>query len=406
VFAADGSCREILQKFLAWLALTEQRTASPSTAAYCSARGRLRVDTLTPVHAQIANAMEAGLTEDDLWYGRRVKVIDGSSVSMPDTPENQAAYPQPSGQKPGCGFPVMRIVAVFSLATGMLLALAKGALHIGEGALFRTLWTLLCPGDIVLTDCGLCSYAHAYLLSLRGVDLVMRNHQRRKVAFHVLKRFGPGDRLVLWHKTSACPNWMSPKQWDALPDTLRVRELDCRIHIPGFRTRSFVVVTTLLNPKAFPKHAFTQLYRRRWMAELFLRDIKTTMRFDILRCKTPDMIEKELWMHLIAYNLIRALMREAATSHHVPIERISFKGALATIREWTPLLASDLHPSQRQCMTALLLKYLGRDLLPCRPNRSEPRARKRRPKNYPLLTKPRNLFLEIRHRNRYKKPLT
>ena len=406
VFAADGSCRETLRKFLAWLAVAEQRTASPRTTAYCLARRRLVVDDLRDVHGQIADAIEAGIDEHDLWVGRRVKVVDGSSVSMPDTPENQAAYPQPSGQAPGCGFPVLRIVAVFSLFSGTLLALAKGNLHLGEGALFRSLWEALCPADVVLTDRGFCSYAHIHLLAQRGVDVVMRNHQRRKSGVHVLQRLGPGDRLVAWQKTSVCPNWMAPHEWDALPDTFRIREIDCPIAVAGFRTRSFVIVTTLLDAKAFPTDAFAELYRRRWRAELFLRDIKTTMGFDILRCKSPDMIERELWMHLIAYNLVRALMGSAATTHGIPIERVSFKGALAGIRQWAPRLAVEMEEDRRLGMIRLLLHALARDLLPHRPNRSEPRARKRRPKNYQLLTKPRHLFVEIQHRSQHKKPLT
>lgn len=406
VFSADSSCREVVRKFLGWLGVSEGRTASPKTSAYCQARGRLGVDTLQQVHREIAEAIEGSVESDDLWYGRGVKVVDGSSISMPDTSENQAAYPQPSCQKPGCGFPVMRIVGVFSLVTGALLGLAKGALHIGEGALFRQLWERLSPGDVVLSDCGFCSYAHVYFLTRGGVDLVMRNHQRRKVGLHLVKRFNRNERLVQWHKTKNIPNWLSKAAWLLMPDTLLLREITFSIHTPGFRTRTITVITTLLNRKVFPTRAFAELYRRRWMAELFLRDIKITMRFDILRCKSPEMIEKELWMHLIAYNLVRALMFNAAQTHRIPVERISFKGALVTIREWTPLLAADLEESQRRWMTALLLKYLASDLLPSRPNRSEPRARKRRPKNYPLLTKPRIIFMEIPHRNRYKKPLT
>jgi hypothetical protein len=388
------------------LAATEERTASPRTAAYCLARGRLLVDDLRHVHGQIVDAIESDIDEHDLWAGRRVKVVDGSSVSMPDTPENQTAYPQPSGQAPGCGFPVMRIVAVFSLFSGAILALAKGSLHVGEGALFRRLWETLCPADVVLTDRGFCSYAHVYLLAQRGIDVVMRNHQRRKIGVHVLKRLGPGDRVVAWHKTPVCPNWMSRREWDDLPDTFPIREIDCRVTIAGFRTRSFTIVTTLLDANAIPTDAFVELYRRRWYAELFLRDIKTTMGFDILRCKSPAMIERELWMHLIAYNLVRALMHCAATIHRVPIERISLKGTLATLRQWAPHLPREAEENHRQRMIDLLLHTLAHDLLPRRPNRSEPRARKRRPKNYPLLTKPRHLFVEIQHRNRYRKGLT
>ena len=189
-----------------------------------------------------------------------------------------------------------------------------------------------------------------------------------------------------------------------MPDRLTVRELTVRVDVPGFRTKTVVIVTTLLDPKAFPARAFAQLYRTRWAVELYLRHIKTTMGMDGLRCKTPDMVEKELWMHVIDYNLIRALMLEAATAYAVHIERLSFKGTAAAIRQWAPALAqAQAEPERAAALYELMLYYIAADPVPNRPDRIEPRANKRRPKNYPLLTKPRRLFKEIPHRNRYKK---
>jgi hypothetical protein len=406
VLSAGKACREAVRAFLAWQALEGRRPASPRTTAYCNARRRLRQRDLDRVRVRVARKVEATVTEADLWCGRRVRVVDGSALSMPDTPENQHVYPQHRGQKPGCGFPVMRVVALFSLATGVLLDLAKASLRIAEQPLFRTLWHRLAPGDVVLGDRGFCSYAALFALAQRGVDSVVRTHPRR-TRLSLVRRLGRGDRLIRWHKSPRPPAWLSREAWQQLPDRLLLRELTFPVALPGFRTRRVTVVTTLRHPAAFPAPAFRDLYRRRWLAELFLRDIKTTLGMDILRCKTPDMVHRELAMYLIAYNLLRALMREAALAHGLPVTRISFQGTVATVRQWAPTLADPrLQPADRRRLTDLLLTYLARDPLPHRPNRTEPRARKRRPKNYQLLTQPRHIFKEIPHRNKYRKPLS
>jgi hypothetical protein len=404
VLSADRACRETLRNFLGRLAL-EGRSASPRTAGYCKARRRLRQADLDEAHARVARAVRSEHLLRGLWQGRPVKVLDGSGLSMPDTPENQRLYPQSQTAKRGCSFPVMRVVALFCLGTGVLLHLAKGSLAVGERALFRSLWNLLLPGDVILADRGFCGYAEFYFLRQREVDCVMRAHQRRTVGKTRLKRLGRGDWLVLWHKSKPCPKWPDKTTWRALPDTLVVREIALVVPVPGFRTRAVTIATTLLDPVAFPTEAFGHLYRRRWQAELFLRDIKTTMGMDILRCKTPDMVHKELTMHLIAYNLIRLTMLEAARRRDVPVQTLSFKGTLSTLRQWAPFFL----PASRRARNALwtrLLELLATDPLPHRPDRVEPRARKRRPKNYQLLNKPRRLFKEIHHRNRYTKMLS
>jgi hypothetical protein len=357
------------------------------------------------VRRNVARAVDGSVRPDHRWCGRRVKVADGSSVSMPDTARNQCLYPQPQRVTPGCGFPVMRFVGLFSLASGALLEVAKSSLHVSERVLLRRLWRLLDAGDVLLTDCGFCSYADFYFLRQRGVDCVMGNHPRRSVGLRRVRHLGRGDRIIEWLKTKSCPRWLTPAQWRTVPETLRVREIAFSVTVPGFRSKRIVLATTLLDPKQFPAQAFADLYRQRWKAELFLRDIKITLGMDVLRCKTPEMIHKEFAMHSIAYNLIRALMGQAAQRHDAPLDRISFKGAVATLRQWTPrfTLATS---TQRQALTDALFLYLARDPIPHRPNRNEPRARKRRPKNYQLLNKPRHLFKETPHRNRYKKLLS
>jgi hypothetical protein len=215
----DESCRETLRSFLAWLAAKKGKTASPNTAAYCRARARLPIKDIEQAHTQVIENTEQQTTAE-LWYGRRVKVVDGAAVSMSDTPENQKIYPQPSRQKKGCGFPIMRIAVLFSLASGTILALAKGKLRVSERELFRRLWKHLKPDDIVLADRGFCGFAEFYLLLQRGVDCVMRNHPRRTKGITEIKQLGKDDRLIEWHRMAPHPKWFSKKQWAALPESL------------------------------------------------------------------------------------------------------------------------------------------------------------------------------------------
>ena len=402
--SADHACRETLRDFLGWLA-ADGRSASGRTAGYCKARSRLRQSELDDAHARLARNIRSAHLSRGLWFGRCVKVADGSGISMPDTSADQGCYRQSKGAKPGCSFPVMRVVALFCLGTGVLIRMAKGSLAISERALFRSLWELLEPGDVLLADRGFCGFAEFYFLLRRGVDCVMRNHQRRTVGRTFLRSLGKGDRLIAWHKGKAGRHSPHKAVWATLPDRLHLREIEFQIVARGFRTETVTVVTTLLDPERYPASAFADLYRRRWRAELFLRDIKTTMGMDILRCKTPDMIGKELTIHMIAYNLVRLAMLHAAGEHDMPSERISFKATLSTMRRWAHHFVAA-GPRRRRALWRLLLNCLAADPLPHRPGRNEPRARKRRPKTYQLLTNPRHLFNEIHHRNKYVKMLS
>lgn len=283
----------------------------------------------------------------------------------------------------------------------------SSATNADQSESFRNLWKSFGRGDVVSADRNLCSYAHFCFLALRGVDCVMRNNQRRTVGLTLGKRPGKGDRLIAWHKSSAYPTWPAKRRWDALPDTLLVREITFGISEPGFRTRRIVIATTLTDPTPFPIRAFAALYRKRWNAELYLCDIKVTMGMDILRCKPPDMVDKELWMRLIANNLVRLLMLEAAGAYAVSFERISFKGTVDTIRQWGPILArSHAKRSKRRPLFEMMFHSMTKDLVPHRPNRREPRARQRRPKQYQSLTQPRHQFKEIPHRKKYRKGLS
>jgi len=402
VLSAERSCSEVVQAFLAWRAHNQEPPASPNTAAYCEARKRLNGTTLRSVLDTLAAHVAQQAQSDQHWYGRRVAVVDGTGLSMPDTAENQEKYPQAKSSKPGCGFPQMKLVAIFCLATGALLRHAQSHRLVGELSLFREMWDALRSRDVVLADRGFCNYADYYRLGLRNIDCVMRLHQRRTKGVSLVKRLGPGDQLIQWHKSKTTPKGLTKKQWADMPDTLTVRHITFTPRIPGFRTKKITVATSLTGHREFPAAAFAELYRRRWLVELFLRDIKITLGMDILRCKTPAMIEKELTMHLIAYNLIRLAMLQAAIKGKVNVERISFKGTLQAVRQWTPyirLAAVEQQEQLYQCM----LTAITRVPVPNRPNRTEPRVKKRRMKNYQLMTKPRHEMKEAPHRSRYTK---
>ena len=288
-----------------------------------------------------------------------------------------------------------------------MLAAAGDSLHVVENALFRRLWACLRRGDVVLGDRGFCSWAQITLLLQRGVDCVLRLHQRRKTDFRTGERLGRRDHIAVWKKPRGRPPWVTRELYLSLPNHLVVREMEITLTFRGFRTKKLRLVTTILDAKRFPKSAFGALYMKRWRAELFLRDIKSALGADVLRCKTPAMVRRELWMHLIDYNLVRTLMARAARHHRADPMRLSFRGTLDAIRAWTPHLGALAHkPRRLGKMVRLLLYYIARDLVPHRPCRAEPRAKKRRPKNYQLLTKPRHLVVDIPHRNRYKKPLS
>jgi len=391
VLCPQSPCRETVRKVQAWYTARRLPRPGSGTAAYCNARSRLSRATLLDIHRHTADESQRRLASEQLWCGRRVKVVDGTGVSMPDTPKNQRAFPQPSNQKKGCGFPVAKLVGCFCLASGALLHWAEGTLHVHESKLFRKLFAFFLPGDVVLTDRGFCSYVDIAILLRAGVDTVMRLHQARPSDLRKGKRLGSNDRLVTWQKPKQRPRGCTLTDWRRTPDTLTLRFVYVSVRVPGWRTQSLVVVTTLTDPIAYPATDLAKLYLRRWAVELFFRDIKITLGMDVLRCQTPAMVRKEIAMHAIAYNLIRALMQQAAALYHVPIERLSFKGSVDTLRQWCSTLdAAHQKPREQARLFNHLLQILAEDIVPLRPNRSEPRVRKRRPKAYPLMTHPRH----------------
>jgi len=340
---------------------------------------------------------EAGKQVEDespktwLWHGRKVRVVDGSTVTMPDTPENQAAYPQPKSQKPGCGFPIARILVIFSLSVGTVLEAAIGKYkgkQTGENSLLRGLYDALDEGDIILADRYFSGWFDMVLPSQRGIDVVVRKHQLRRTDFRTGERLGKDDHLVSWSKP-ARPKWMSVAQYRELPDELTLREVRVHVIQKGFRTRSLLVVTTLLDVEQYPSEEIALLYRRRWQAELHLRSLKVVLQMDHLRCKKPERVRNEFWTHLLGYNLIRGVMAMAALESGKSPWEISFKGALQTLDQFLPILLSKIS-SEAWCEA--LLAAIASHIVGNRPDRIEPRKVKRRRKHYPYLCKPRHTY--------------
>jgi len=399
VLNPDCPCREVVRQIQALFALVSPRRVSEDTGAYCLARGRLPLEILARLRCAVAACASKA---EKLWHGFRVRVIDGTGISMPDTAKNQRAYPQSAEQKPGCGFPFLKIVGIFSLSTGVLLDYARGNKHQHELRLLHRLLDSFRPGDLVLADRGFSCYTLLALLWRKKIPTLLRLHHARSGDLRRGKRLGWQDRLVVWRKPQ---NWerryLPQALWKCLAPELSVRILRYSLRRPGFRTRSLTLVTTLLDPKGYPAEELALLYARRWQIELWFRDLKTSMGMEVLRCQSPKMVHKELEMFFIAYNLVRCLMLRAATSHQADLERLSFKGTVAALRQFAAALAQARSRKKQREITAELLHAIAADTVPDRPGRREPRAVKRRPKPCQYLTKPRHLFRDCQHRNRY-----
>ena len=389
--AQDHSCRTAVAtaKDRGWL----PPSASPGTAAYCRARDALAAEGLQRAVEHTAEALGTGVSNEHLWLGRAVHVVDGTGIALPDTEANQDDYPQPSGQKPGCGFPVLRLVAFMSLATGAVSRYSIGTLHEHEQRLFQDLRAHLSAGEVVLGDRNFGTFATLVLLKRQGAEGVFRRHQARGAGVQNLKRLGKDDHLVRWHiRPHRAPVWLDASV--ELPLTLVVREVTFQVTQPGFRTQSVTLVTTLWDAESYPAEALAELYLRRWRMELWLRDIKITMDMDMLRTKTPARVRAELAMFLVGYNLMRTVMFDTCKVSEVRLEQLSFKSALMRFGLW----CAGLRRSTR--IMAWLLGYqamlsdLARDLNPDRPGRYEPRVVKRRPKPFARMQQPRQVLRE------------
>jgi hypothetical protein len=387
----DGlkSCRAAVARAFAAVALTRP-LKDCDTGNYCRARAKLATGVLRRLTRHVAQGLEQQALDGWRWRGRQVVLVDGFTARLPDTPENQAVYPQPNTQRPGLGFPLLRVVALLSLATAACHGLALGPYQgkeSGEPSLFRTLLEQVPAGAIVLADRFYCSYFLVALLQSGGVDVVVRLHQCRARRFRRSAGAEVADQVVVWPKPEQ-PEWMDDATYTALPETLAVRVIQKAITIPGFRVKKLQVVTTLLDTAAYPTEAIADLYHKRWHVELDIRAIKATLQMEELRCLTPFMVEKEIWVHFLGYNLIRKVAAQAARARGVIPRAISFAASQqAVLGSWSKM--TEAPADERVRLAQATLQVLGKEKVGDRPNRCEPRAKKRRPKNLKLLMKPR-----------------
>jgi hypothetical protein len=401
VLSPQGSCQNAVLKALSSRALKRKKRPSLHTSSYCKARIKLPLNKIREILSTLAERSQQEIHKKLLWFGRTVTVVDGTTCTMPDTKRNQKVFPQPDSQKKGCGFPLAKIVILFSLAIGTVIAWNIGCYTDSERALFHALLASLSKIDVLLADRGFSGYADFYYLSQNHIDFVIRISKKKRKHIKILEKLGKRDAIIKWFKPAVCPKWISKEIWNTIPPFLILREITYSVLIPGRRTKRVTVATSLLDHKKFPTHAFVELYLRRWMAELFFRDIKTTLGMDHLSCKSPDMVEKEILMYLIAYNLIRLMIFRASQIHHIDPERISFQ---ATVNAFLHFLYYFEYGGRDQKELKYLIRILYKAISemknPKRPNRREPRTVKKRPKPYQYLTKLRSIFKEIPHRGK------
>lgn len=375
----DRSCQKVVNGWIAQRVAEGLSPPSARTGAFSRARQRLPVQMVTALTHEVSALLCSRAPSGWRWRGRTVKLSDGTGISMPDTRANQSSYPQPCSQAEGVGFPLMRLTGVICLSTGAVLDVAMGP-HAGKGSselgLFRRLEELFCAGDVMLADALYCNYFLIARLQALGVDVLFEQHGSRTTDFRRGERLGARDHLVCWSKPKMRPEWMSRQEYAAAPAQLNVREV---------QVGSRVLVTTMLSHRAVCKGELGALYERRWNIELDFRNIKTTLGLEVLSCKTPQMSEKELWVYLLAYNLIRLLMAQAALQARVHPRQLSFKH---TVQIWTEWVAQGLAGCASE-HEEILLRTIGQLRVGNRPGRIEPRARKRRPKSYQWLKVPR-----------------
>lgn len=379
---ADKSCKNAVARESA----ATGKARCQNTGPYCRARGRLP---LTLIRRMVLESGECLRTRQPYgwrWHGMEVKLVDGTTLSMPDTPENQARFPQSRQQKPGLGFPVARLVALLSLSCGAVLGWATGPCKgksSGETSMLQGLLSHFKAGDLFMGDRYYAGYFMLAMLLMQCGQVVVRQHQLRKTDFRRGKQLGKRDHIVDWPRPSR-PKWMDKNTYATMPEQLTLREI---------RVGKWILVTSLLDAREFPRQEIAALYPQRWQIELDLRSIKSVMKMDILRCLTPVMVEKEIAIHLLAYNLIRAAMAQAAVEQGLQPRQISFKATMQLLRAHSNTLCStNEQGSPADYVYDQILCMIADNRLPHRPGRVEPRVRKRRQSNYPLMTKPRNLM--------------
>jgi len=394
----EASGREVVRQLQALFALENGPSISQDDGAFCRAKTRLPLSEFPKALAATAKTADRLAPAMSPLRGRSLKAIDGSAVTLADTLKNRKAYPPlQCADKPS--FPMMRIVVFFSVLSGAISLLALGSLAVSELALFGSLMSQLVRGDILLGDRGFGSYPVIALLQHSlGVDFIGRT-TRRVDGRRRLKRLAKNDWLILWKKSANASPWLSALQWAGLPAQITLRAVKGSCYQKGFRVRQVTLVTTLLDPQFYPAEQILQAYLRRWRLEMCLDDLKTTLKMDMLRARSPEMVQKELYARLIAHNLIRCTVAQAAAEHGVRLERISFKGSLDALRHFSQAIARARSKKKRRQLWDQLLDTLAADLVAERPGRREPRAIKRKKNKYPRLDAPRRKFRDHPKRN-------
>jgi len=390
VLDSDKSLSHAVKRVIAWMAGAKAEVPSVDTGAYSKARKRLPLEVLKPLLNRTASELTTKVKPEQQWCGRRVKAYDGTTVLMSDTPANQQGYPQHSNQKAGCGFPLAKLVVWFCATTGAVLEVAIATFNTSEWQLSRQFYATLEREEVVVADSAYGTYVDLALVRSRGADAVFRKHHARQCDFRCGQKLGIGDHIVQWQRPLRCPQSMSRKDFESLPASIEIREVHLLIQQPGFRPKEVILVTTLLDPKRYGKAKLAELYQLRWQAtEVNLKHLKTTLKMEMIVAKTPEMVQKDIYMHLLAYNLLRTLMWQAAQTTPVAPLRLSLQQTRQQFNHFRPHFAIATDPQRRQCYTTLL-NVISTLLVPWRPNRVEPRVVKRRPKPFPRMQQPRS----------------
>lgn len=397
VLAADQSCRSAIANYIAFCVARREPPPSLDTTSYCQARIKLPEELLSKLATRTGKELHCQASSAATFH-RPVKVVDGSTASMPDESANAEHFGKASNQHGEVGFPIARFVAVFCLSCGAMIDLAIGPYagkRTGELSLFRRLMNCFQRDDILLADQLFCNYCDIARLLDQGVDIVLRLRSSRLVDYRTGKRLGRKDHQVVWTRPDHCPEWLTAEEFAKLPATLILRELRVEQIRPGFRPKTIDILTSLTDAELYPKPELADLFRQRWQAELDLRSIKVVLQMDVLRCKTPSMVRKEIWIHMLGYNLIRSLMCATALTHGVTVREVSFKGMQQLFDAfWLSIANTTSRVELADCCEAItqcgIAQHVGN-----RPDRIEPRKRKRRAKPYSEMTLPRDQEREL-----------
>ncbi len=392
VLDPDKSLSNAVSRVIAWLSAAGVEVPSADTGGYSKARKRFSLGVLEQLLSKTGQALQTEVKLEECWCGRRVKAYDGTSVTMSDTPANQKVYPQHGNQKAGCGFPLAKLVVWFCVTTGAVLEVTIAPFKTSEWEMARQLYARLQSEDVVVADSAYGTYVDLVLVQAARADAVFRKHHARHCDFRRGKKLGIGEHIVTWQRPQRCPQSMNRADFEALPATMQVREVHLLIQQPGFRPKEIILVTTLLDPKRYPKAKLAQLYHLRWLAtEVNFKHLKSTLGMEMILAKTPEMVRKEIWVQMLAYNLLRTLMWKSARLAQRSALQISLQATRQHFNQFRPALATA-NTKEGSRLYLILLEVIATQLVPSRPGRAEPRVIKRRPKSFPRMQQPRSVL--------------